>query len=132
MEVEPNTLLLTTPRLAFRWVPRQAKPSGCFCFFTDEFLLPAKGGALVAELPLLQPGAYPLVPLTPAQLPVVNTLFQKMKQETLGDYAYKQDLLRMYPVELLHLMQQFQPVPGPVFVLSAAGLASQFANLLEQ
>lgn len=132
VEVEPNTLLLTTPRLAFRWVPRQAKPRGCFCLFTDEFLLPAKGGALVAELPLLQPGAYPLVPLTPAQLPAVNAIFRKMKQESVGNYPYKQDLLRLYLVELLHLMQKYHSVPGPALVLPAAGLASQFANLLEQ
>jgi len=132
VEVEPNTLLLTTPRLAFRWVPRQTKPMGCFCLFTDEFLVPAKGSALVAELPLLHPGAYPLVPLTPAQLPAVEVIFQKMQQEAAGNYAYKYDLLRTYLVELLHLMQKYHPLPSQALVLPAAGLAGQFADLLEQ
>ena len=62
----------------------------------------------------------------------MEAIFQKMVQEMAADYAYKHNLLRTYLVELLHLVQKFQPLPSPVRLPAASRLAARFAELLEQ
>ena len=62
--------------------------------FTDEFLLPAKGGVGLAELPVFQPAGQPVVVLTDAEYAALEVIFQKMSQEIASDYAHKYDLLR--------------------------------------
>jgi AraC family transcriptional activator of pobA len=131
-EVGPHFLFLATPSLRYRWTPTEAPQTGCFCIFTDEFLQPAKGGVLVAELPIFQPGAHPIIELTAADCRAVEVIMQKMAREMASTYTYKYDLLRTYLVELLHLVQKLQPVPVLTRTSAAARLAAQFAELLEQ
>lgn len=71
--------------MLYRWAPTTAAQTGCFCIFTDEFLQPAKGGVLVSELPIFQPGAHPLIELTEAECQAVEAIFQKMTQEMASD-----------------------------------------------
>ncbi|RYY13574.1 MAG: AraC family transcriptional regulator, partial [Cytophagaceae bacterium] len=111
IETEHNALFLATPRVPYRWVPLDASPTGYFCIFTDEFLLPAKGGVLVEELPIFQPGAHPVIALTEAECAAVEVIFKKMVQEITSDYAYKYDLLRTYLTELIHFTQKLLPTP---------------------
>lgn len=131
-QVGPRFLFLATPSLHYRWTPDETAHAGCFCIFTDEFLLPAKGGVLAAELPIFRPGAHPIIELTDAECQVVESIFQKMTQEIASTYAYKYDLLRTYLVELIHLVQKLQPAPELARPPAAARLAAQFAELLER
>ena len=131
-QVGPRFLFLATPSLHYRWTPDETLHTGCFCIFTDEFLQPAKGGVLVAELPLFQPGAHPVIELTEADCRAVEAILQKMMQEIASDYAYKYDLLRTYLVELIHLVQKLQPAAAPARPAAATRLATQFAELLER
>ena len=134
-QVGPRFLFLATPSLHYRWTPAEgAAHTGCFCIFTDEFLLPAKGGVLGRELPIFQPGAHPVIELTEAECRPIAAIFEKMRQEMASDYAYKYDLLRTYLVELIHVVQKLQPAPAPPPTppLAAARLAAQFAELLER
>ena len=132
IETGQNTLFLATPRVPYRWVPLDPAPSGYFCIFTDEFLLPAKGGVLVEELPVFQPGAHPVITLSEAECTAVEAIFHKMMHEMTSDYAYKYDLLRTYLTELIHFVQKLQPTPTPALAPAAARLAAQFAELLER
>lgn len=132
LEVGPRTLFLATPRTAYRWEPLGDAPTGYFCIFTDEFLLPTKGRTLVAELPIFQPGAHPAMLVSEATCAVVEDIFQKMVQEMATDYAYKYDLLRTYLVELIHVVQKLQPAPTPALPAAAARVATLFAELLER
>ncbi|MDO7885924.1 helix-turn-helix transcriptional regulator [Hymenobacter cheonanensis] len=131
-EVGPHFLFMATPSLLYRWTPTEAAHTGCFCIFTDEFLLPAKGGVLVEELPLFRPGAHPVIEVTAAECQAIEAIFEKMTQEMASTYAYKYDLLRTYLVELIHLVQKLQPAPAPARAPAAARLAAQFAELLER
>lgn len=131
-EVGPHFLFMATPSLSYRWTPAEATHTGCFCIFTDEFLLPAKGSVLVEELPLFRPGAHPVIELTAAECRAVEAIFEKMVQEIASTYAYKYDLLRTYLVELIHLVQKLQPAPTPALPPAATRLATQFTALLEQ
>lgn len=132
LEVGPDTLFLATPRTVYRWEPLGDAPTGYFCIFTAEFLLPTKGGALVQGLPVLKPGAHAVSLVSAAEREALEIIFRKMVQELASDYAYKHDVLRTYVVELLHLVQKLQPPQPPARLPAATRLAAQFAELLEQ
>ena len=131
--VGTNTLFLVTPRVPYRWRPRTEALAGYGCLFDDAFLLPARTGVVLAELPIFQPGAYPVWEVAEADCAALEAIFQKMAHELPSGYAYKHDLLRTYLWELIHLVQKLQPVPTRLATHSAAErVAAQFAELLEQ
>ncbi len=133
VDVEQNALWFATHRVPYRWLPHDAAQAGYFCIFTDAFLLPAKGGMALEELPVFQPGGCPVWELTNAEYAAVEVIFQKMAREITSGYAYKYDLLRAHLLELIHLGQKLQPAPAPVPAHTApARLAARFADLLER
>ncbi|UOR06668.1 helix-turn-helix transcriptional regulator [Hymenobacter aerilatus] len=129
----PNTLFLVTPRVPYQWLPLTETPEGYCCLFDDAFLLPARTGVSVAELPIFQPEAYPVWEATEAECEAVEAIFHKMARELTSDYAFKHDLLRTYVWELIHLVQKLQPAPTRLATHSAAErIAAQFADLLDR
>ena len=133
VDVERSALWFATHRVPYRWLPQDGEQTGYFCIFTDEFLRPAKGGLALEELPVFQPGGYPVWEVTDADFAALEAIFQKMAQEMASGYAYKYDLLRTYLVELIHGGQKLWPVPAPAPARSAAArVAARFAELLER
>ena len=133
VELTGGALWFATSRVPYRWLPHDREQTGHFCIFTDEFLMPAKGRTMVEELPVFQPGAYPVVFVTDTEYAAIEAIFQKMMQEISSDFAYKYDLLRTYLLELIYLVQKLQPAPAQVPAHTAsARLAAQFADLLER
>ncbi len=133
LEIAHNALFVATPRAPYRWVPLTDAPGGYFCIFNEAFLLPAKSGIKLDELPFFQPGTYPVWEVADADCAAVEAIFQKMTQEITSAYAYKYDLLRTYLWELVHVVQKLQPAPVPVPSHTAAErLAVRFTNLLER
>ena len=133
IDIERQALFLVTPQVPYRWVPHDLAQTGYFCVFTDEFLRPAQGGMVLAELPIFQPASRPVVALTDAQYAVGEAIFEKMDREITADYVYKYDLLRACLLELIHFVQQLQPAPAlPPAHSAAARLAARFAELLER
>ncbi|WP_210521532.1 helix-turn-helix domain-containing protein [Hymenobacter terricola] len=132
IDIEPDTLLFTTPKVPFQWQPVEGQ-QGQFCLFTAEFVLPVLGGATPDELPLFRADGYPLFHLTPAEAARAAELFARMHEELASDYAHKYDLLRAYVLELLHLGQKRQPATAlhPAHT-AAARLSSRFVELLER
>ena len=128
-----NTLFLVTPQVPYRWLPLAEVPEGYSCLFDDAFLLPARTGVVLAELPIFQPGAYPVWEVAEADCAALEAVFQKMAHELPSRYAYKHDLLRTYLWELIHLVQKLQPAPAPLATHTAAErVATQFTELLER
>ena len=133
VDITHNALFLATPRVPYRWTPITSTPSGYFCIFNEAFLLPAKSGGFLDELPIFQPGAYPLWEVTAAETAGVEAIFRKMAQEMTSAYAFKYDLLRTYLWELIHLVQKLQPTTAPAPTRTAADrLAALFGELLER
>lgn len=132
LNIQKRALFLATPRVPYRWVPGTAAPTGHFCIFNQEFLLPARNGVMTEELPIFQPGTYPLWEVSEAESLAVEALFEKMTQEIASAYAYKHDLLRTYLWELIHLVQKGQPATAASPPRPADRLAAQFADLLER
>ncbi len=133
IEIEQNALLFATPKVPYHWLPEDQEQAGYFCVFTDEFLLPAKSGVRLDELPLFQPGGYPVFTITDEEYAEINALFGKMAREITSAYAYKYDLLRTYVLELIHRGQKLQPATAlyPAHTASAR-VTSLFVELLER
>jgi AraC family transcriptional activator of pobA len=133
IEIEKNALLFATPKRPYNYVPQDEDQSGYFCVFTDEFLIHAKSGVVLDDLPLFQPGGYPIFQLSKSEVEDITYIFNKMYNELSSDYAYKYDLLRNYVLELIHCGQKLQPATAlyPLHTASAR-VSSLFIELLER
>jgi AraC-like DNA-binding protein len=133
VDVTGSALWFASSRVPYRWLPQDQDQAGYFCIFTDEFLLPAKSGVVLDELPVFQPGARPVFELDEAEQAIFEAIFKKMMQEIASGYAYKYDLLRTYLLELIHCGQKLRPGPALTPTPNAAArVTAQFAELLER
>jgi AraC-like DNA-binding protein len=133
IEIEENALLFATPKVPYNWVPHDMDQAGYFCIFTDEFLLPAKSGVVLDELPIFRAGGYPVFQISEEEEAEIAAIFRKMVRELASDYSYKYDLLRNYVLELIHHGQKLQPATAlyPSHTASAR-VSSLFIELLER
>ncbi|MDF7813769.1 helix-turn-helix domain-containing protein [Hymenobacter sp. YC55] len=131
--IERNALLFATPKVPYHWVPQDLEQAGYFCIFTEAFLLPAKSGVVLDELPIFQAGGYPVFQVSDEESAEIKAIFQKMHREIGSNYAYKYDLIRTYLLEIIHLGQKLQPVTAlyPAHTASAR-VSSLFIELLER
>ena len=133
IDIEKNALLFATPRIPYNYQPLDEEQSGYFCIFTEEFLTQAKSGVILEDLPIFQPGGYPVFQLSEEQVQELTLLYRKMFNELSSDYAYKYDLLRNYVLELIHYGQKLQPASSSYPVHNAsARVTSLFIELLER
>jgi AraC family transcriptional activator of pobA len=133
IEIEKNALIFATPKIPYNWLPQEDNHQGQFCIFTDEFLVKNKSGVVLEDLPIFQPGGYPVFQMTDEESEDVNAIFNKMHKELSSDYAFKYDLLRNYVLELIHYGQKLQPASAlyPSHNASAR-VSSLFIELLER
>ena len=133
IEIEKSALLFATPKVPYHYVPYDTDQSGHFCIFTADFLCKFIKGVDPDDLPIFQPGAYPIFQLDDKAVEELTAVFQKMTTELASDYIYKYDLIRNYVMELIHYGQKLQPasVLYPAHTASAR-VSSLFAELLER
>jgi len=133
IDIEKNALLFATPKIPYHWVPQDDNQFGYFCIFTHDFLIQNKSGVVLDELPIFQPGGYPIFQLTDEEAEDITLIFKKMYKEISSDYTYKYDLLRNYVLELIHYGQKLQPATSlyPLHTASAR-VSSLFIELLER
>ncbi|HEY4195817.1 MAG TPA: helix-turn-helix transcriptional regulator [Mucilaginibacter sp.] len=133
IDIEKNALLFATPKIPYHYVPQDDNQSGFFCIFTDEFLIHTKSGVVLDDLPLFQPGGYPIFQLSDQEVEEITYIFNKIYKELSSDYAYKYDLLRNYVLELIHYGQKLQPATALYPSHTAATrVSSLFIELLER
>lgn len=133
IKVETNALLFGTPRLPYRWIPEDPQLTGIYCVFTDEFMIRSKSGIVLDELPIYQPGGYPVFQVSDDEANEIEKILHKMQKELTSDYAYKYDLLRNYVVELIHYGQKLQPATALYPSHNAAArVTALFIELLER
>jgi len=133
VDIEKNALLFATPKIPYNWLPQDDDQHGYFCIFTHDFLLQNKSGVVLDDLPIFQPGGYPIFQLTDESAADITFIFSKMHKELSSDYAFKYDLLRNYVLELIHYGQKLQPATSlyPLHTASAR-VSSLFIELLER
>ncbi len=133
IEITQPALLFATPKVPYHYRPQGETREGYFCIFTDEFLLPAKSGIVLDELPLFRAGGHPVFAVTEEECAEIDAIFRKMSREIGSTYAYKYDLLRNYVMELLHFGQKLQPATAQYPTQNAAArVTSLFGELLER
>ena len=131
--IEEQALLFATPKVPYHWVPDDLNQVGMSCVFTGDFMLPAKSGAVLDELPIFRADGYPVFQVSAEDHAALRAIFQKMQQAISSDYAYKYDLLRTYVLELIHFGQRLQPAPAQHPTQNAsARVSSLFIELLER
>ncbi|HEY0244409.1 MAG TPA: helix-turn-helix transcriptional regulator [Mucilaginibacter sp.] len=133
IDIEKNALLFATPKIPYNYLPQNDNQFGFFCIFTPDFLLQTKSGVVLDELPIYQPGGYPVFQLTAEEAEDISFIFKKMHKELSSDYVYKYDLLRNYVLEVIHYGQKLQP--GSALYPShnaSARVSSLFIELLER
>src|ERR1700744_1215055 len=133
INIEKNALLFATPKIPYNYVPQDENQSGYFCIFTDEFLVHSKSGVVLDDLPIFQPGGYPIFEVSDEEAEEISTILKKMHKELASDYAFKYDLIRNYVLELIHYGQKLQPATAlyPTHNASAR-VSSLFIELLER
>jgi AraC family transcriptional regulator, transcriptional activator of pobA len=133
IEIEKQALLFATPRIPYHYVPHDENQNGHFCIFTSDFLLPAKSGVVLDDLPIFKPGGYPIFQISTEDANELTTIFCKMHRELTSNYAYKYDLIRNYVLELIHFGQKLQPATTLYTTHNAAArVSSLFIELLER
>lgn len=133
IDIKKRALLFATPRIPYNYLPQDDQQTGHFCIFTADFLLPAKSGISLDELPIFRPGGYPVFELSPEETKELNAIFEKMHREITSDYAFKYDLIRNYVLEVIHFGQKLQPASALYATHNAsARISSLFVELLER
>lgn len=133
IEIENCALAFATPRIPYNWLPYDYSQAGHFCIFTEEFMLPAKTGLVLEDLPIFRAGGYPVFEVTEAAVVEIQAIFQKMIKEMSSNYAFKYDLIRNYIIELIHYGQKLQPATALYPTHNAgARVSSLFVELLER
>ncbi len=133
IDIEKNALLFATPKIPYNYVPQDENQFGYFCIFTDVFLAQNKSGVVLEDLPIFQPGGYPVFQLSDEEADEITAIFKKMYREISSDYAYKYDLLRNYVLEVIHYGQKLQPATSLYPTHNASTrVTSLFVELLER
>lgn len=107
--IEKNALLFATPKVPYHWVPEDPDQSGSFCVFTEDFFIKSNSLYSLEDLPIFQPGGFPLFEIDNEMADEIEQLFTKIKKEIASDYIFKYDLIRNYVLELIHYGQKLQP-----------------------
>jgi len=133
IEIKKHALLFATPRIPYHYNAIDGDQSGHFCVFSSEFMNKSLTAIHIDDLPIYQPGGYPIFELTKSQVKEVKNIFEKIHQTMNSDYAFKYDLIRNHIMELVHYGQQLQPasVLHPTHN-AATRVTSLFIELLER
>lgn len=133
IHIEKNALVYGSPKIPYNWIPQDENQAGYFCIFTTDFLMPGKTGLVLDELPIFRPGGFPVFEISDKETEDIKTIFKKMHAELSSDYAYKDDLMRNYLLELIHYGQKLQPLTTTLTTHNASTRVSAlFMELLER
>ncbi|MCB0635983.1 MAG: helix-turn-helix transcriptional regulator [Lewinella sp.] len=133
IEIEKNALLFATPKVPYHYTALDEDQHGHFCVFTGDFLHKSKSGIVLDQLPIFQPGGYPIFQLSDEAAGELEELFKKMDRELSSDYPYKYDLIRNYVMELIHYGQKLQPMEAIAPPRNATHrITTLFIELLER
>jgi AraC family transcriptional regulator, transcriptional activator of pobA len=106
VQSEHFALMFSDPLVPYSWESLDGKKEGYFCIFTEAFF---HHHGVLRDYPIYKPEHPKLFLLNEETAKEVETLFEKMLGEIGSDYAYKDDLLRNWTMELIHIALKMQP-----------------------
>lgn len=129
---EGTVLFFGNPHIPYSWETISTSYVGYTCLFSEEFLKSDRSESL-QHSPLFKMGGTPILKITEAQREFLNTLFKKMMEEQMTDYAYKDDLIRNYINLIIHEALKLTPSENFDQHRNASSrITSVFLELLER
>lgn len=106
LESDHFALMFSDPLVPYSWESLDGTKCGYFCIFTEAFFYQHTP---LRNYPIYKPD-HPKVFLLDEMIEKeVELLFEKMLKEMSSDYAFKDDLLRNWTMELIHIALKMQP-----------------------
>lgn len=109
VDVNGDTLILTSTKIPFGIHPKGAVSGMCF-LFKEDFITKNNCGYRLLEFPVYKPGQQNIYSLTNEQTKYFIGIYTKIFDEKLANSAYKQSLQRNYLLELIFNAQKLNPV----------------------
>lgn len=106
--VESNdfALMFSDPLVPYSWESLDGTKCGYFCIFTEAFFYQHTP---LRNYPIYKPDHPKVFLLDETIAKEVELLFEKMLKEMSSDYAFRDDLLRNWTMELIHIALKMQP-----------------------
>lgn len=106
--VESNdfALMFSDPLVPYSWESLDGTKCGYFCIFTEAFFYQHTP---LRNYPIYKPDHPKVFLLDETIEKEVELLFEKMLKEMSSDYAFRDDLLRNWTMELIHIALKMQP-----------------------
>lgn len=129
--IEGTSLVFTNPMVPYLWERVTEEQTGYICIFTEAFL--SRMGE-VKTFPVFQRTELGVLMLPEADATFFQTLFVRMEEELLGEYAYRYDLIRNLLMEVIHGAQKRHPVEASAasHANAAERITALFNELLER
>jgi AraC family transcriptional regulator, transcriptional activator of pobA len=133
IEIDNYAVLFASPKIPYRYTPKDNNQAGHFCVFTTDFLSKSNNGFGVDDVLIFKPGSDFIYQISEAQFVEFEGIFEKMHTEIKSDYPFKYDLLRNFVIELIHYGQKLKPItPVENTINAAARISALFVELLER
>jgi AraC family transcriptional activator of pobA len=132
-EAEGTILFFGNPHIPYSWETLSTTYVGYTCLFSEDFFKASERSESLQHSPLFKIGGTPILKINGSQRKFLNTIFQKMIEEQMSEYAYKDDLIRNYINLIIHEALKLQPSEQLNGHSNAASrLTSVFLELLER
>lgn len=106
VQSEHFALMFSDPLVPYSWESLGGKKEGYFCIFTEAFFY---NYGTIRSYPIYKPEHPKLFLLGEKTAQKVEALYEKMLAEISSNYAYKDDLLRNWTLELIHIALKMEP-----------------------
>jgi AraC family transcriptional activator of pobA len=132
-EQEGSVLFFGNPHIPYSWETISTSYIGYTVLFSEDFFKASDRSESLQNSPLFKLGGTPVLKIDETQRLFLNTIFQKMIEEQMSDYTYKDDLIRNYINLIIHEALKLQPSEHYSQHNNAASrLTSVFLELLER
>lgn len=106
VESDHFALMFSDPLVPYSWESLDGTKCGYFCIFTEAFFYQHTP---LRNYPIYKPDHPKVFLLDETIAKEVELLFEKMLKEMSSDYAFRDDLLRNWTMELIHIALKMQP-----------------------
>ncbi|MDM1294121.1 helix-turn-helix transcriptional regulator [Sphingobacterium sp. N143] len=95
ISIDRPALVFSSPLVPYSWETTNPNQKGWFCLFTQKFIQEDKQyNHSILENHFFHTGGSPVYFLTPDQLTLFDTIFQRMNTELRSDFRYKYEIIR--------------------------------------
>lgn len=105
-QIKKHALIFSNPLVPYSWEGIENIKNGVMCVFNQDFF---RNFGILNDYTVFKPDGTHVFELTDEQAEQVRHIYLRMQSEISTDYQFKQDLLRMIVMELIHFAMKLQP-----------------------